>query len=290
MEQYKVYKKVFSLLIIALVIFSVSGCRKNSVDSVSSDASIPNVIEEESTLPESSDVEASSEENNESLESEVETPNSTNSSKQNTTTVCTHEYKSTVIEKTCTKDGYTQHVCNKCGNSYKDNVISASHNFVNYYCTICNTADKSNAGIIVYNWLQENGVTEQYYSSKVYNFGNGLYKISGLNNGWLYFEYNNDNEDKYIKLSVYSGPLKDDCYLEYSKGDSKVEYEFHKENIHSNQPNGVWNQMYHYGSIDKSQMISEIRSEIDGFMLQFQNNVLNKLGVSLKDLGFTCYN
>jgi hypothetical protein len=285
-------RKFTVLLILVNIVMIFSACGKNpNNDFVSSDADIPENSKIQTSQSNESIVSDKEEINNQSTVAEsLELNNSSNTSNPVVSKVCSHNYQATVIEKTCIKNGYTQYVCNECGHSYKDNVVSSGHNFVNNYCSVCNIADKSKAGIIVYNWLQENGVSEQYYSSKVYNFGNDLYKISGLNNGWLFFEYNNDNEDKYIELSVYSADLKDDCYLEYLKGDSKVEYEFHKENIHSNQPNGVWNQMNHYGSIDKSQMISEIRSEIDGFMLQFQNNVLNKLGLTLKDLGFTCYN
>ena len=289
---FKQTKFLILLLVGSFIFLFFSACSKNpNNDFVSSDAFIPENSKIETSQSNESNVSAEEEVNNQStIDNASAENNSSNTSNPVVSKVCSHNYQATVVEKTCTKNGYTQYVCNQCGHSYKDNVVSSGHNFVNNYCSACNVADKSKAGIIVYNWLQENGVSEKYYTSKVYNFGNGLYKIHGLNNGWLYFEYNNAETDETIILSVYSGDLKNDCYLEYLKGDSKVEYEFHKENIHSNQPNAVWNQMNHYGSIDKSQMISEIRSEIDGFMLQFQNNVLNKLGLSLSDLGFTCYN
>lgn len=38
----------------------------------------------------------------------------------------THEYNQTVVAPTCTADGYTEYAC-ACGDTYRDNVISASH-------------------------------------------------------------------------------------------------------------------------------------------------------------------
>ena len=37
-----------------------------------------------------------------------------------------HEYEDTVIEVTCTTDGYTEHKCKSCGNTYRDDRIAAS--------------------------------------------------------------------------------------------------------------------------------------------------------------------
>lgn len=287
--------KNISVLLMFIAIFFVTGCRKNSDnDFLSSENSLPSVVETESSdvssivsVPSVTESEIS---NISSVSKPQDSVSTVVSSKPTVETACIHSYQSTKIEKTCTQDGYTQHVCSKCGDTYKDNIVSASHNFVNYYCTICNAADKSNAGIIVYNYVQANGISEPYYSSNVLSFGNDLYKVSALDSGWIFLEYNDSNNDETIKLSVYSGILKDDCYLEYFKADSKVEFEFHKENLHSSEPDSVWNQMNHYGSISKNQMISDIRFKIDDFMLQFQNNLLNKLGLTLKDFGFTNFN
>lgn len=38
---------------------------------------------------------------------------------------CEHTYTDTVIAPTCYSNGYTQHVCNKCGNSYSDTEVEA---------------------------------------------------------------------------------------------------------------------------------------------------------------------
>ena len=66
-----------------------------------------------------------------------------------------HNYISTVVAPTCNSVGYTEHVCQDCGKSYKDNEVSATgnHNFYDLYvmestcvsrkvirtCSVCNT-------------------------------------------------------------------------------------------------------------------------------------------------------
>ncbi|MBQ8121650.1 MAG: cell wall-binding repeat-containing protein [Ruminococcus sp.] len=42
-----------------------------------------------------------------------------------------HDYIATVVDPTCTKEGYTEHKCSRCSDSYKDNIVSAlGHDYV----------------------------------------------------------------------------------------------------------------------------------------------------------------
>ena len=66
-----------------------------------------------------------------------------------------HNYISTVVAPTCNSAGYTEHVCQDCGKSYKDNEVSATGNHIFYdlyvmestcvsrkvlrICSVCNT-------------------------------------------------------------------------------------------------------------------------------------------------------
>lgn len=53
----------------------------------------------------------------------------------------THSYTETVVQATCTAQGYTLHTC-VCGESYKDNYTAiTSHNYVDYVCTVCGAVD-----------------------------------------------------------------------------------------------------------------------------------------------------
>ena len=47
-----------------------------------------------------------------------------------------HEYTETIIQPTCTQDGYTLHTCS-CGDSYKDHYTKARHEYENNKCSVC---------------------------------------------------------------------------------------------------------------------------------------------------------
>ena len=49
-----------------------------------------------------------------------------------TSATTNHSYTSTVVAPTCNSAGYTEHVCQDCGNSYKDNEVSATGNHTFY--------------------------------------------------------------------------------------------------------------------------------------------------------------
>lgn len=58
-----------------------------------------------------------------------------------------HSYKATVIDPTCTEQGYTLHSC-LCGDSYKDTYKNKlGHTFVNGNCSVCGAVDAKNAFI-----------------------------------------------------------------------------------------------------------------------------------------------
>ncbi|MBR4132480.1 MAG: S-layer homology domain-containing protein [Oscillospiraceae bacterium] len=51
---------------------------------------------------------------------------------------CAHEYETTVIPATCTRDGYTIYICPKCGEKFTaDEVPALGHDFVEGICTRC---------------------------------------------------------------------------------------------------------------------------------------------------------
>ena len=47
-----------------------------------------------------------------------------------------HEYTETIIQPTCTQDGYTLHTCS-CGDSYKDHYTNARHEYENNKWSVC---------------------------------------------------------------------------------------------------------------------------------------------------------
>lgn len=61
---------------------------------------------------------------------------------KSTSSACSHDYVSKIIEATCVQDGYTLMTCSKCHDSYKKDLVSAlGHSYVertqNYRCSRC---------------------------------------------------------------------------------------------------------------------------------------------------------
>ena len=46
---------------------------------------------------------------------------------------CEHEYIVTVVQATCTADGYALHLCTKCGDSYQDEIVPAHGHKYGYW-------------------------------------------------------------------------------------------------------------------------------------------------------------
>lgn len=45
--------------------------------------------------------------------------------------VCVHEYKTEIVDATCSEMGYTLYTCEKCGDSYQDDFTDTkAHNLV----------------------------------------------------------------------------------------------------------------------------------------------------------------
>ena len=64
----------------------------------------------------------------------------------NQPTVCSHNYTASIVDPTCTTQGYTLHTCSMCGDKYKDTYTDATgHNYVegerNYSCSKCGKSE-----------------------------------------------------------------------------------------------------------------------------------------------------
>lgn len=64
----------------------------------------------------------------------------------NQLTVCSHNYTTSIVDPTCTTQGYTLHTCSMCGDKYKDTYMDATgHNYVegerNYSCSKCGKSE-----------------------------------------------------------------------------------------------------------------------------------------------------
>ena len=77
---------------------------------------------------------------------------------QETLDTVDHSYESSVVQPTCTKGGYTSHVCKVCGDSYNtDETAENGHSFAEGECTVCHEIDLNYTVAIFFqnNWLWE---------------------------------------------------------------------------------------------------------------------------------------
>ena len=75
---------------------------------------------------------------------------------QETVDALGHSYEATVVEPTCTKGGYTEHLCAACGDSYTTDPTEAKgHSFADGECTVCHEPDPNYTTLIYFqnNWL-----------------------------------------------------------------------------------------------------------------------------------------
>ena len=78
---------------------------------------------------------------------------------QETVAALGHRYEATVVEPTCTKGGYTEHLCAACGDSYTTDPTEAKeHSFADGECTVCHEPDPNYITLIYFqnNWLWSN--------------------------------------------------------------------------------------------------------------------------------------
>lgn len=97
----------------------------------------------------------------------------------------THSYTETVVDPTCTEQGYTLHKC-ACGEEYKDNYVNATgHTYEDYLCEVCYTIDPNAPYTegLEYTEISDNGALIGYEVSKGTAGNNKWIKIPSECNG-----------------------------------------------------------------------------------------------------------
>ena len=131
--------KLILLLTISLIVITVSsiGCGKSAseaLDESTAETAVETTIEESEK-----NLSSHNEKETESVKSDDESVTASSSDDillANNRSEHVHRYSSTVIDATCTEQGYTLYQCS-CGDSYMDDYVAASHNYKNLICSIC---------------------------------------------------------------------------------------------------------------------------------------------------------
>ena len=107
---------------------------------------------------------------------------------------CNHNYTDTVINPTCTKDGYTLHECSKCGHHFEDNFVSKLGH--SYSIFIYETDTLEGASGEEYHQCSRCGKTNSTSVSPINDINHGVRSISLK--GWDYVL-----EAKYEDFAVF---------------------------------------------------------------------------------------
>lgn len=205
-----------------------------------------------------------------------------------------HSYSAKVTPATCSKKGFTVYTCS-CGESYKDNYTEPSHNYINYVCTRCDAVDRSYAYGLIAECVKKNGKKED---------GNTYYlpfapETTPSKKFRIY--YNSENDQLYTVFYSYD----DDGEIESTfkfyltlEGEYDYEYIFTDTFKMTGAVDGAVfkkGDPLEYDSFegeDKNKEIAaKLASTATSITLEFldMTSDLFKLGLELKDFGFTAY-
>lgn len=133
--------KRFTVIIMALITaFSLASCAfEGNTDMPSDTGTKPEssqVSEQKPTESKASQKSESQKKTAKAESSKQKTANTVQSSKA----AHTHKYTAVKTAATCKAKGYTTYTCS-CGDSYKDNYVDGSHEYVNNKCKYCGKVD-----------------------------------------------------------------------------------------------------------------------------------------------------
>ena len=130
---------------------------------------------------------------------------------QETLDTVDHSYESSVVQPTCTKGGYTSHVCKVCGDSYNtDETAENGHSFAEGECTVCHEIDLNYTVAIFFqnNWLWEDVRVYYWYGEDDKNNSWPGQRMSAIENDGNYDIYFAEIPAK-VKGVIING-IKDD--------------------------------------------------------------------------------
>ena len=200
-----------------------------------------------------------------------------------------HKYKYTETAPTCTTGGFSVGVCQKCSVEIKEKTLSATgHSFKGATCSKCGIKDIDKARNMLYEWFKDNSSFDETAYGQTYSLPSDK-NYSLWANEYKNCSFTLSSSDIFIDILVY-GFEKNKCYVTFKQNGHILEGEFPMDSLHSSDRN-FFNAMHCTASQDnREQMIATLRTEIDGFLLKFEKEVLkSKVNITLKDLGFSSY-
>ena len=247
--------RIISILLAALLMFSLCSCKKAEKTSNSSDAVTSQTTSEKTSSKKT-----------ESTSSKVDPDK------------CKHKFSAVSIAATCTQDGRVVKTCGKCGFSEEKVIEAPGHIMILGKCGNCDYMDTVDNVKAAADWINTN-------ANGKYVLKNKSYYIRAIGQE-LHFYFK--DKDSSLSISVF-GKEDNICFIEYTKGENTIEGNFPMEYVYSG-GRRYFEKMS--GTIDselQSKMADELIFKIDTVLKTFDEAMKEKMDVSIASIGFTAF-
>ena len=207
----------------------------------------------------------------------------------------THSYITTVVNPTCSSEGYTEHKCN-CGDVYySDYTQPTPHQYINYCCHDCGFVDNSHPYEGLKEWVMTCGeVSGEHVNIDIHD-DNWLLSISyNANSDYLYVsslcvgeDSINRSDDTYcgIRLLCENGQYNYGFFYGYGANEIYINGYINPESFSDNSP--ITYQTYTGDTSIKARIVEIARLQLV-LTLTFFEDFLNQCveGLCIYDFGF----
>ncbi len=247
--------RIISVLLTALLMFSLCSCKKAEKTSNASD-----------TVTSQTTSEKTSSKKTESTSSKVDPDK------------CKHKFSAVTIDATCTQDGRVVKSCGKCGFTEEKVIEAPGHIMILGKCGNCDYMDTVDNVKAVADWINTK-------ANGKYVLKDNRYYIRTIGQE-LHFYFK--DKDSVLSISVF-GKEDNICFIEYTKGESTIEGNFPMEWVYSGGRRYFEKMSGANDSELQSKMADELIFKIDTVLKTFDEVLTEKMDISIANIGFTAF-
>ena len=283
-------KKIVALMIVCSIIMAFSGCK--GIEDTKVESVLSQVDNLSSVSPASSAHNPVS--SAKSVSSKLENKTKPNTTTNNNQVKCSHNI---VIDKavspSCTTTGLTEGKhCSKCNAVIvKQEVIPASHNYVDYKCSKCGKIEPNHSYDYLKKWLLKNGeVNGEFVKIDYYHSEDKILYSLGYDSSEDYVAFSSVENDMNFLLDLSNPNQKYTYFCTYGKQPYQVEVRgtIDASTFTDNSPLPC--DHYTGSSSDRTYYVDHTRyfaNRIISYMDYFFKSY--EVGITIKDIGFKSY-